>query len=213
MIAALEIAIAEGRVPPDAWSGAPDGRRSLALHLRDAGINGWILDLAPWIGSQPCDEHRDEILRRVAAFARRWPGLDDAARERARAAAMRAIVAHARTRISPSQVACCVAMDAVLEWLEDGGNPASCEWCGEGAWTRLHEQTWRAVATTRARASWDDDDAARWAARLTEVGLACLSAHKHPDTSLTSALKHAAWDRDEAALLARAALDAIEATL
>lgn len=210
---ALETAIAEGRVPPDAWSGAPDGRRSLALHLRDAGIDGWLLDLAPWIGAQPSDEHRDEILRRVAALARRWPGLDADARERARTSAMRAVVAHARERISPSQVACCLSMDAILEWMDAGGDPASCEWCGEGPRKHLHEQTWRAVATTRARGSWDDDDVARWAARLTEVGLVALSAHKHPDTALARALEHAAWDRDDAALLARAALDAVEATL
>ena len=203
MIAALETAIAEGRVPPDAWSGAPDGRRSLALHLRDAGIDGWLLDLAPWIGAQPCDEHRDEILRRVAALARRWPGLDADARERARVAAMRAVVAHARTRISPSQVACCWSLDAVLAWLDAGV---------EGPRTELTEQTWRAVATTRARGSWDDDDAARWAARLTEVGLVALW-REHRDTSLRRALEIAAWDRDEAALLARAALDAVEATL
>ena len=200
---ALETAIAEGRVLREAWLEATDGRKGLALHLRDAGVDGWLLELAPWIGAQS-GEHRDEILRRVAAFARRWPGLDADARERARVAAMRAVVARAREQISPSQVACCWSMDSILDWMAAGG---------EDVRRYLHEQTWRAVATTRARGSWDDDDVARWAARMTEVGLVALLAHAHRDTSLARALERAAWDRDEAALLARAALDAIEATL
>ena len=199
---ALENAIAEGRVIREAWIEAVDGRKGLALHLRDAGVDGWLLELAPWIGSQS-GEHRDEILRRVAALARRWPTLDADARERARVAALRVVVVHARRQISPSQVACCHAMNAILAWMDSGDGPR----------TDLVDQTWRAVATARARGSWDDDDAARWAARLTEVGLVALLAHAHPDTALARALEHVATDRDEAALLARAALDAIEATL
>jgi hypothetical protein len=126
--------IVEGRVIRGGWFGedehgretacllgalAPEAGEAEDVFACPAGVMPeWFASLTPWMDDRGSGTAWPRVVRRYAACAARWSGLDDAAWRRVEIAARRAAVGEAMRHTADEQVL--DASHATLEWLRAG---------------------------------------------------------------------------------------------
>jgi hypothetical protein len=203
----LDAMLREGRLIRHAWSEGHDRACLLAALSPEAGeaesasacpaevMPLWLAHLTPWLDDEPSTQAWPSIVARYAALARRWHVLDDEGWERARIAALVAIVTEARSHVAPEYASVLAAIDGVLGWLRRGAAESEREAAARAA---------DAASAAAARASAD-------AASADAAAVAGDAAAAAVAGDAASAAAWAAWAAWAARAVDAASMDAARA--